>query len=171
MKKMIITAVFFMVVSFLGADSALDKLSGEWYTEPFLMEQDSGLLTAFGADYAFPYRGIEKINFLDSGFVVFTVSGIEYRAFYEVETLDFDNFHILCNFKNGEEFILKLVETDRNDWTYLYRISGNSILRGPSEPGEDIETPEEVMEEATFEEEAVEEKVPESLYLGILKRK
>ena len=176
MKKLLLIFFTAFWVIPLWAEDAGFGLQGHWIAEPFVMEQDDGLLTAPEAAYAFPYAGISTMDFIDRGFVVFVIGGEKHRAFYEVEELDFDNFHIKCSFKNGEEFLLKLVKVSENQWKYLYRIDESSILRDSSSeeeiPADELlipgDSPADDMMPVDVEEP---EQPAESIYTGILKRK
>ncbi len=169
MKKFISIILLLFLLLPLWADEAGYDLIGTWVTKPFVMEQDDGLLTSPNADYSYPWLGIEQIEFLDNTFVLFKAAGYEYRAFYEIETLDFDNLLIRCTFKSGEVFILKFVSTEDEEWKYVYRIAETSILNSithmvdETNSVEDEETPMDEIEEDM-------EEVAESLYIGTLKK-
>jgi len=144
MKKIIlIITLITLAAGFSFAQSDKQKgLVGVWKTEPFLTEREDGLLVASEAPYAFPHLGISEIRILDSGFIIFQIGASEHRAFYEPELLDYDNIHLTCIFKNGEELVLKLVKIDAL-WKYFIRIPADSLLFEaerntlPDEPADD----------------------------------
>jgi hypothetical protein len=156
-------------------------LIGNWKTHVLLAEGEDGLLVNPDAEYAFPFLGISRIDILDSGFILFRINDNEYRAFYDVEMLDFDNYHLTCTFKSGEAFLLKLVRLEGESWKFLYRISADSVLVPAGETGEETgnETEPGVEKGPELKVPAVEglenpenpdgfENSSESLFIGIL---
>ena len=174
MKKLLLITMLIVFSSSIYAQELQDEFLGAWMAEPFLIEQDGDLLVEPKAAYSFPHIGITRVDFLDSEFIVFTVSENKYRAFYEIEELDFDNFNISCIFKNGEQFMLKLVRSEGESWKYLYRITENSVLRGNSDvieelDSEQVEATEMLMPDDMINEES--ETAVVSLFTGFIKRK
>ena len=171
MKRFLALTLIILAFSIsVSAQSVQDEFLGRWKLFPGVIEQEDGLLVSWDAAYSFPYLGITELDFLDSGFVVFSVLDAEYRAFYDISMLDYDNYHFTCTFKNGEVFILKLVRSETDGWRFLYRVAEDSILKGPS-ADEEAEVIMEEAETAAVEEEMVEEVEPlYSLYTGIMKR-
>ena len=180
MKRMIIFLILVLApVWGFSREMGQNELIGSWKTQVLLAEREDGLLVNPDAEYAFPYLGISRIDILDSGFILFLINENEYRAFYEVEKLDFDNYHLTCTFKTGEELLLKLVRLDDESWKFLYRVSADSVLAPEDETVEETEPetaePEAAeMEAAEAPENSVEpvklEERSESLFIGILNR-
>jgi len=170
MKKIFILFFIFLAAGAAAAQDVQDEFLGQWQITAGVIEQEDGLLVSSDAVYSFPYLGLTQLDFLDSGFVVFSISTEEYRAFYEIDVLDFDNYHISCSFKNGEVFLLKLVRTAEG-WRYLYRITEGSVLKGEAAV-EDEEAAEENLTDSegeTSPEESQEEPLS-SLYTGMMTR-
>ncbi len=174
MKKIIVVLFILAAGSGVFAQAADNSLTGKWRVDPFLVEQEDGLLVVPEAVYSFPYTGITEMNFLDTGFVVFTIAGAEYRAFYETEVLDFDNLQINCMFKDGESFIVKLARAGRG-WKFLYRISADSVLKGMTAEEDAGMQPDSNPAGAGMDLTAMtdmeSEPAAESLYTGIIIRK
>ncbi len=169
MKKFVFMMLFLFLLFPLWADESAHDLIGTWVTKLFVMEQEDGLLTSPNADYSYPWLGLEQIEFLDNTFVLFRAAGCEYRAFYEIETLDFDNLLIRCTFKSGEVFILKLVSAGDQEWKYVYRIAETSILNSTPHMADEADSVED--EETSMDEiEEDMEDIAESLYIGMLRR-
>lgn len=176
MKKIIALLFFTALVSAVSAETIQIEILGSWSAEPFVIEQENGLLLSPEAAYSHPYLGITGINFIDGSFVIFTIMDVEYRAFYEIESLDFDTYNINCSFRVGEEFLLKLVRISEGRWKYLYRIASNSVLKGVAEIDEDLlpqESEEDSVESEMIEIDAEKEKDGlddiYSIYTGIMK--
>ncbi|MBI9106606.1 MAG: hypothetical protein JEZ04_07645 [Spirochaetales bacterium] len=127
-KRLLIVLLIFLCSGFVFSEAPESAdLTGVWKTEPFVTELADGQLVAPEATYAFPYQGISEIRILDSGFIIFQLGAYEFRAFYEPRQLDFDNMHLICSFKNGEELVLKLVRAG-GGWKYLLRVPSGSVM-------------------------------------------
>ncbi|MDC7226606.1 MAG: hypothetical protein PQJ61_07560 [Spirochaetales bacterium] len=164
MKKLIVIFMLISAVSVSG-QQIQELILGTWSMDSTLIEMEDGLLVSTEADYSYPYLGISNLNFLDSGFVVISTRAGDYRAFYEISELDFDNYHINCSFRDGEEFLLKLVR-EGDSWSYLYRIAEDSVLKGDTVDEKsviDIDLNSFLDEEAELE-------MSYSLYTGIMNR-
>ena len=174
MKKLFTVLFLISIAVPVFSDNMKDMFLGEWETSLYLMEQQQGLLTAPGAEYSFPYRGITEINFLDSGMVSFMINNNIYRAFYDVQPGDFDNFHIICRLRNDEEFVLKLVKVNEAEYKFLYRIAAASIMNGSDSDTEESAEPEMQAEDSESIDEAGSSEGEQELfsnYIGIIRRK
>jgi hypothetical protein len=178
MKKIAIIYLILALscVTGFSLETEENGLTGSWKTHVLLAEGEDGLLVNPDAEYAFPFLGITEIDILDSGFILFLINDNEYRAFYEVEMLDFDNYHLTCTFKNGEEFLLKLVRLEGESWKFLYRISSDSVLAAADENDEQTSYDEDEQEAVYPEDlENMDDQTgiadrTESLFVGILIR-
>ena len=153
-------------------------LSGNWTAENILTELDDGYLVSSEAAWAFPFRGFEGVNIIDSGFIIFSIDGAAHRAFYRQQVNDYGNVDLLCTFEDGEELMLKLVESG-NRWKYLLRIpSGSPRLSGVTgrQTEEAMQTTDaddpDLTADPELKEEPVEEPEQESyfLFIGLLKK-
>lgn len=167
MKKIVLLLVFTAAAAVVWSEDFQAEFTGKWLAQSFIIEQEDGLLVASEADYSYPYLGITGIDFIDSSFIVFTVSDTEYRAFYEIESLDFDNYYVRCTFKSSEEFLLKLVRVPGGNWKYFYRVAEDSILKGFSATVIEEEMKESGIDDAMVIESEPEE-VVENIYVGIM---
>ena len=123
MKKLIFICMMCCSAFMLFSENVQDDFLGAWVAEPFLAEQSGKLLLDAEADYAFPYLGIREFIFYDSGLASFKYNDRMYRAFYEVDSLDFNNIHISFMLKTGDELLLKLADAGDGTYKFIYRIT------------------------------------------------